>query len=53
MRIQESNRLGVAQESVRSDIQPHLDWLDQHIQSLIKAINDSIDSNPELKVKRE
>ena len=53
MRIQESNRLGVAQESVRSDIQKHLEWLDQQIQSLIKAINDHIDSNPELKVKRD
>jgi transposase len=53
MRIQESNRLGVAQESVRSDIQKHLEWLDQQIQSLIKAINGHIDSNPELKVKRE
>jgi transposase len=53
MRIQESNRLGVAQEAVGSDIQQHLDWLDQQIQSLIKAINDHIDSNPELKAKRD
>ena len=35
------------------DIQQHLDWLDQQIQSLIKAINDHLNSDLELKAKRD
>jgi transposase len=53
MRTQESNRLGVARDAVRTDIQEHLDWLDQQIKTLIEAINKHIDSNPDLKGKRE
>jgi transposase len=53
MRTQESNRLGVAPEAVRGDIQQHLDWLDQQIESLSKAINEHINSNLELKDKRD
>ena len=52
MRTQESNRLGVAKEAVRTDIQAHLDWLDQQINTLIQTINQHIDSNPDLKGKR-
>ena len=51
-RTPESHRLGVAPAAGRRDLQPHLQWRAQQIQSLIKAINDPIDSNPELKVKR-
>lgn len=53
MRTQESNRLEVARDAVRTNIQAHLDWLDQQIKTLIKTINDHIDSNPDLKGKRE
>jgi transposase len=53
MRTQESNRLGVARDAVRTTIQEHLDWLDQQIKSLIQTINQHIASNPDLKGKRE
>lgn len=53
MRTQESNRRGVARDVVRTNIQEHLDWLDQQIQSLIQTINQHIASNPDLKGKRE
>lgn len=53
MRTQESNRLLVAREAVRDDIQQHLDWLDNAIRQLIDAINDHIDHHPDLKQQRE
>jgi len=53
MRTQESNRLDVARDTVRTNIQEHLDWLDQQIKTLIKTINAHIDANPDLKGKRE
>jgi len=53
MRTQESNRLGVARDAVRTDIQEHLDWLDEQIKTLLKTINGHIDSNSDLKGKRE
>lgn len=53
MRTQESNRLAVARETVRQDIQQHLAWLDADIKQLVKTINDHIDHNPDLKQKRE
>jgi len=53
MRTQESNRLQVAREAVRKDIQQHLNWLDTAIQQLIDSINDHIDLHPDLKQQRE
>nr|WP_170161033.1 IS110 family transposase [Methylocaldum marinum] len=53
LRTQESNRLEVARDAVRTNIQEHLNWLDQQIKSLIKTINEHIASNPDLKGKRE
>lgn len=52
MRTQESNRLDVSRDAVRQDIQQHLDWLDDDIKQLVKAINDHIDNHPDLKQKR-
>jgi len=52
MRTQESNRLDVSRDAVRQGIQEHLDWLDQQIKSLVKAINGHIDTNPGMKDKR-
>lgn len=49
MRTQESNRLGVAREAVRDNIQGHLDWLDKQIDGLIQAIKDHINHHPNLK----
>jgi len=53
MRTQESNRLLVAREAVREDIQQHLNWLDSAIRQLINTINDHIDHHPDLKQQRE
>jgi transposase len=52
MRTQESNRLDVSRDAVRQGIQEHLDWLDQQIKSVAKAINDHIDANPGMKEKK-
>jgi transposase len=52
MRTQERNRLGVAPEAVRGDIQAHLDGLDQQIQALTQTLRERIDADPELNAKR-
>jgi len=52
MRTQESNRLEVSRDAVRQGIQEHLDWLDQQIKSLARAINDHIDADPGMKGKK-
>lgn len=52
MRTQESNRLEVSRDAVRQGIQEHINWLDQQIKSLAKAINDHIDANPGMKDKK-
>jgi transposase len=53
MRIQESNRLGVARDAVRSNIEAHLHWLDQQIKALTQQIDRHIDQDPELRRKRD
>ena len=52
MRTQESNRLEVSRGAVRQGIQDHLNWLDEQIKSVTKAINDHIDANPGMKDKK-
>jgi transposase len=52
MRTQESNRLEVARAAVSEGIASHLDWLDQEIERLIKAIRDHIDADPTLHDKQ-
>jgi len=52
MRTQESNRLAVAWDAVRKGIEGHLAWLDKEIKALAKAIQDHIDSHPDLDNKR-
>lgn len=51
MRIQETNRLEVARAAVREGIALHLEWLDQEIKRLTKAIRDHIDHDPSLRDK--
>ena len=51
MRIQESNRLEVARESVAEGIAQHLTWLDDEIARISKAIRDHIDNDPTLRDK--
>ena len=53
MRAQEANRLEVARESVRADIQGHLDWLDEQIKTLRKKIRNHIDDDPDMRAKRD
>jgi transposase len=53
IRTQESNRLDVARDAVHDDIQQHLDWLDNAIKQLIKAIEEHIGRHSDLKQKRD
>lgn len=53
MHTQESNRLEVAREVVHDDIASHLKWLDGSIKELAKQIRDHIDSDPDLRGKRD
>lgn len=52
MRAQETNRLQVARPAVREGIVQHLQWLDQEIKRLSKAIRDHIDADPTLHDKQ-
>lgn len=52
MRTQESNRLEVARAAVSDGIASHLEWLDQEIERLVKAIHDHIDADPSLRDKQ-
>lgn len=53
MRTQESNRLEVASETVRADIQHHIEWLNTEIKKLLDKIRDHIDRDPDLKSRQE
>lgn len=52
MRTQERNRLPVARESVRADIEAHLDYLERAIAEIEAAIRQKIDDDPSLKEQR-
>lgn len=52
MRTQESNRLEVAREAVKSGIASHIAWLDKEIDALAKTIRDHMDDDSQLKDKR-
>lgn len=52
MRTQEANRLEVARAAVQAGISAHLQWLDDEIARLIKAIRQHIDDDPSLRDKR-
>ena len=51
MRQQEQNRLDSAHASIRSDIESHLGYLDQQIETVEKAIRQHIDNTPGLNRK--
>lgn len=53
MHTQESNRLEVAREVVHDGIAHHLQWLDASMKDLVKQIRDHIDSDPDLRNKRD
>jgi transposase len=46
MRVMEGNRWHSAPESVRADIQKHLDWLDEETDAIEKKISDFIQNTP-------
>lgn len=52
MRTQESNRLEVARDAVKSGIASHIAWLDQEIKTLAKTIREHISNDPDLKDKQ-
>jgi transposase len=52
MHNQESNRLDVARDAVKADIETHLLWLDQQMKALSHTIRQYIDSDPDLKDKQ-
>ena len=52
-RLQESTRWAVARAPVRPNMQEHLDWLEQQLETLPVTINQHLDSNPNLQGKRE
>jgi transposase len=53
MRVQELNRVEVARDAVRAGIVAHIEWLDGQIKALLAEIQRHIDSDPELKGRRE
>jgi len=52
MCTQESNRLEVARDIVRTDIANHIAWLDDEIKALTKKIRDHINDDPDMKSKQ-
>jgi transposase len=52
MRLQESNRLAVARDAVRSGISSHIEWLDKEIDTLVNRIRQHLDDDPSLRDKK-
>ena len=53
MQTQEKNRIQVARDSVRDSLHTHLDWLDEELKRIEKAITQTLDDDPDLRGKRE
>lgn len=53
MRTQEQNRLGTAHETIESSIKGHMGYLDQEIEKLKRQIAEHINSDPNLRTKRD
>ncbi len=53
MRTQETNRLEVARSAVKEDSEAHIVWLDEQIAQLLQKIKDHIDSDPDMRGRRE
>lgn len=53
MQTQEKNRVQVAKEEVRENLQAHLNWLEQALEQIEKAIADTIDDDPDLRGRRD
>jgi transposase len=53
MRTQEQNRLGTAHETIESSLKEHISYLDQEIEKLKRQIAKHINSDPNLKTKKD
>lgn len=53
IQTQEKNRLQVAREEVRQNVQAHLDWLEASLREIEQAIARSIDDDPDLRGRRD
>ena len=53
MRTQEQNRFGTAHETIESSIKEHIGYLDQEIEKLKRQIAEHINSDPNLRTKRD
>lgn len=53
MRTQEGNRLDVARDIVKADIENHIAWLDNEIKTLIKKIKDHLNDDPDMRNQQE
>ena len=53
MQTQEKNRIQVARESVHDSLQTHLTWLGEEIKRIEQAITQTLDDDPDLRIKRE
>lgn len=53
IQTQEKNRLQVAREEVRQNVQAHLDWLEESLREIEQAIARSIDDDPGLRGRRD
>lgn len=53
IQTQEKNRLQVAREEVRENVQAHLDWLEHALREIEQAIARSIDDDPDLRGRRD
>lgn len=52
-RPREKNRIQVARESVHDSLQTHLTWLGEEIKRIEQAITQTLDDDPDLRIKRE
>jgi len=52
MRTQESNRLEVARDAVKTGISQHIEWMDEQIKALARTIRDHIDGDKTMKDKQ-
>lgn len=53
MRTQETNRLEVARDSVKEDIEAHIKWLDEQISQLARKIQEHINNDPDMRGRRD
>lgn len=53
MRTQEMNRLEVARDVIKTEVNDHITWLDHQIKLITQKIDDHIDQDPDLKSKRD